>query len=300
MRKIGIALVLAIALAGFFLLRPLTVLGTIRDARLALRGVESATVQAGAHRLHYLAEGKGPALLILPGLLSTAADAAPLMASLAPDRRVFALDLLGQGRSDKPDIDYTIAQHSAAVIAFLEQQGGAPTDILGVSLGGWIALDVAAKRPDLVRRLILASSGGLRFETDLAPESFAPQTPEQLSQLLAIQSAKPPSAIPGFIVDDILRNLKRSERAALRTARSMITWREAYDGRLGTIRVPTLVYWGRLDRVIPLSVGRRLAAGIPNARLAVSDDCGHLAVLECKQGFLHAAQAFLDARPPFP
>jgi pimeloyl-ACP methyl ester carboxylesterase len=279
-------------LAGAFYLRPLTFLFLYRDVVLLARGVESRTVEVGGNRIHSLSQGEGPPLVILPGLLSTAQDASPLLAAFAPRHRTIAVDLLGQGRSSRPDIAYSIRDQSAAVIAFLEQSRLGPVDLLGVSMGGWIALDVAAKRPDLVRRLILASSGGLRFETDLTPESFAPRDADALNGLIARQSARP-APLPDFIARDAVRRLRANEWTTLRAARSMISWHDAYDGRLGTVRAPALVYWGREDRIIPLEAGQRLAAGIPGARLVVSSGCGHLAVLECRDRFVAAVETFL-------
>jgi pimeloyl-ACP methyl ester carboxylesterase len=294
-RKLGIAALILALVAGAFYVRPLTFLYLYRDVVLWARGVDSRTVEAGAYRIHSLSQGEGAPLVILPGLLSTAHDASPLLDAFAPRHRTIAVDLLGQGRSSRPDIAYSIPDQSAAVIAFLDRSRLGPVDLLGVSMGGWIALDVAARRPDLVRNLILASSGGVRFRTDLTPESFAPQDADALNRLVARQSARP-APLPGFVARDAVRRLRASEWVTLRAARSMITWRDAYDGRLGGVRVPTLVYWGREDRIIPLEAGQRLAAGIPRARLVVADGCGHLAVLECRDRFVGAVEAFL-ARP---
>ena len=295
-RKLGMAAALLVLLVVALYFRPLTALFLARDFVMWSRGVESHMVQAGGHRLHYFEQGEGKPLLILPGLLSTAADASPLMNAFAGRRRAIALDLLGQGASARPDIAYSIADQSAAVIAFLDSRDWGPVDLLGVSMGGWIALDVAAKRPDLVRRLILASSGGPRFETELTPESFAPQTVAELNTLIALQSAKQTGPPPAFLARDIVRRMKQDEWVALRAARSMISSRDAYDDdRLASVRTPTLVYWGREDRLIPLAVGRRLAAGIPGARLVVTPGCGHLAVLECKAEFVRAAESFLSS-----
>ena len=292
-KLLAAALIVALLAAGFYF-RPLSFLFFYRDLVLWSRGAESRFVKAGPHRLHYLSQGEGRPLVILPGLMTRGADASPLMAAFAPRRRVIALDLLGQGDSASPDIAYSIRQQGDAVIAFLETTRTGPADLLGVSMGGWVALDVAARRPDLVRNLILASSGGLRFETSLTPRSFAPQDVDELYALMRLQSPNPPERLPRFIARDAVRQLKRSEWVTLRAARSMISWRDAYDGRLGGVKVRTLVYWGDQDRLIPLDVGRRLAAGIPDARLVVSPGCGHLAVLECKDSFVAAATRFLD------
>jgi pimeloyl-ACP methyl ester carboxylesterase len=297
-RKLGIAaLVLALLAAGFYF-RPMTAIFLYRDIVLWNRGVEGRTAEIGDHRLHSLSQGTGRPIVILPGLLSEAADASPLLNGFAARHRAIALDLLGQGDSSRPDISYTIADQSAAVIGFLEQADLGPVDLLGVSMGGWIALDVAAKRPDLVRTLILAGSGGLRFRTNLTPETFAPQDVDQLNRLIAMQSARAMSPMPDFVARDMLRRLKANEWVTLRAARSMISWREAYDGRLATVRVPTLVYWGSEDRIIPVAVGERLAAGITGARLVVTEGCGHLAVLECREAFIAAVEAFLAQDRP--
>ena len=293
-RKLGIAALVVVLLAAAVYARPLSFLFLYRDVVLWIRGVESRTVEAGGHRIHMLSQGEGEALVILPGLLSTAHDASPLLDAFARRRRAIAVDLLGQGRSSRPDIAYSISDQSNAVIAVLDQARLGPVDLLGVSMGGWIALDVAAKRPDLVRRLILAGSAGLRFETDLTPEFFAPQDVVALNRLVERQSARP-ARLPAFLARDSVRRLRANEWVTLRAARSMITWREAYDRRLGVVHAPTLVYWGREDRIIPLEAGRRLAAGIAGARLVVGDGCGHLAVLECRDHFVGAVEAFLAA-----
>lgn len=298
-RWFAVAALLLVLLGSGFWLRPLGAIFLYRDAVLWSRGVESRTAEVNGQRLHYLSQGSGRPLVILPGLLANAADASPLLKAFAPRRRAVALDLLGQGESSRPDIAYSVSDQSAAVIAFLEQADWGRVDLLGVSMGGWVALDVAARRPDLVRTLILASSGGLRFDTRLTPESFAPQDAAQLNRLIALQSAQAPAPLPDFVARDAVRRLRENEWVTLRAARSMISWREAYDGRLDRVRVPTLVYWGRQDRIIPVEVGARFAAGIPGARLIVADGCGHLAVLECGAGFTAAVESFLartDAR----
>ena len=298
-RWLTIAVLLLALLGAGFWLRPLSAIFLYRDAVLWSRGVESRAAEVEGQRLHYLSQGSGRPIMILPGLLANAADASPLLQAFAPRRRAIALDLLGQGRSSRPDIAYSVSDQSAAVIAFLEQADWGRVDLVGVSMGGWVALDVAARRPDLVHTLILASSGGLRFDTSLTPESFAPQDAAQLNRLIALQSAQAPAPLPDFIARDAVRRLQENEWVTLRAARSMISWRDAYDGRLDRVRVPTLVYWGRQDRIIPVEVGERLAAGIPGARLIVADGCGHLAVLECQDSFTSAVESFLartDAR----
>ena len=294
-RIIAITVSVLTVLAVTLYLRPLNAITLARDLILFSRGVESRTVEVGANRLHYLSEGNGAPLVILPGLLASAADASPLLNAFAANRQAIALDLLGQGKSSRPNIGYAISDQSAAVIGFLERTQTDPVDLVGVSMGGWVALDVAAKRPDLVRNLILANSGGLRFDANVTPDTFAPQNVDQLKAFMAMQVSEPPPPMPDFVARDVLRDFGERQWMTQRAARSMASWREAYDGKLETIQPRTLVFWGAEDRVIPVDVGRRLAAGIQHSRLVIASDCGHLAVLECRNDFVASVEHFLQA-----
>ena len=290
----GLAAVLAAA-GLFYYLRPLTVLNAARDVVLWSRGVESGYVTVDGHRLHYLAQGQGPPLVILIGLASEAADASPLMNAFAPHRRVYVLDYLGSGRSDRPPADYGVALHARHAAGFLDAKGLKGADLLGVSLGGWVALTVAADRPDLARRVVAASSGGLDFETTLTRDTFAPRSLAELDRVLALQTVKPVRP-PRHVARDLLRRWQAQNPVVRQTMASMLTRRDVLDRRLGEIRQPVLVIWGDQDRVIPAAVGRRLASGLPRAEYAELRGCGHLAVLECKDAFVSRALAFLERR----
>jgi len=287
------ALLIALALGAVaFWLRPMPFLYAWRDAVLWSRGVESGYVTVDGHRLHYLAQGSGEPVLLLPGLAAQAADASPLMDAFAEHRRVYVLDFLGSGRSDRPaGADYGVPLHVRHTLGFIEAMRWRKVDVIGVSMGGWVALEAAAQRPDRIRSVVAASSGALDFETDLTPDTFAPESAEALDRAIALQLAKPAKP-PRFIARDLVRANARYRPVIRRTMASMLTRRDVLDGRLDRIRQPVLVAWGDRDRVIPLAVGRRLAAGLPDSELVVLAGCGHLAVLECQDTFVAETFSF--------
>ena len=114
-------------------------------------------VHANGIQLHYLAyPGAGPTLLLLPGLTANAHCFAGLIeAGLAKNRRVLALDLRGRGLSDKPETGYTLSDHAADVIGFLDALNLKTVVPVGHSYGGLLALYLAAHVPEQFPRLVI-------------------------------------------------------------------------------------------------------------------------------------------------
>jgi pimeloyl-ACP methyl ester carboxylesterase len=98
---------------------------------------------------------------------------------LTSKHRVVAIDFLGYGESDAPDVEYNIGTQANVTVGLLDALSIHQTDILGFSMGGWIGLKVAIDHPGLVRRLVLVDSGGLTFPTTLTADSFVPKTLEE-------------------------------------------------------------------------------------------------------------------------
>jgi pimeloyl-ACP methyl ester carboxylesterase len=177
-----------LAFVAFAYLRPLTIYFAVRD--LYLRTIaEEGFVRVGAHRIHYYALGDGPPLLLVHGVASRAADAAPLFRSLARTHRVYAPDLLGYGHSDQPrDSDYSVATQAEILRGFMDAMRLQQTDVLGMSMGGWITLKIAAEHPERVKRLVLVSSAGVDFPSTLDERGFSPETMDELRASFARQS----------------------------------------------------------------------------------------------------------------
>ncbi|HEX6099427.1 MAG TPA: alpha/beta fold hydrolase [Thermoanaerobaculia bacterium] len=290
-----IAAALAIAALLFVYLRPLTVAFAMRDLYLRAIGMRSSFVRVGPHHIHYFdSGGDGPPLVMVHGVASRAADAAPLYRALSRTHRVYALDLLGYGDSDRPrDSDYSVRTQAAVVRGFMDALGIAQADLIGVSMGGWVALMVAAEEPRRVRSLVLVSSAGVAFPTTLHTSSFSPRNLEELRASIALQTDR---RIPEFILRDLLRRSRGKAWVVRRSMSSMLTRRDLLDGRLSRVRMPVLLVWGTRDRIVPVSVAAALQRELPHARLVRLEGCGHLAIIECRAAALQAIR--LELRRP--
>ena len=162
---------------------------------------------------------------------------------------------------------------------------------MGFSMGGWVALKLAAEHPERVRRLVLVDSGGLKFDTTLTPESFVPQTLVQFRQFEALHSDR---RLPDFVARDLLRVSQERAWALKRMGASLLSFRDALDGRLEKVRMPVLLIWGKEDRLISYEVAHRFEGELPHAKLIILEGCGHLVLWECGDRVLPEVLAFLN------
>lgn len=293
MRRRLLAGVLLLAFAAVVYLRPLSLLFAARDAYLFATGMRGHHVRVGAHRVHYYAGGEGPPLVVVHGVASRAADAALLYPALMKHRRIYALDLLGYGDSDKPrDADYSVRMQAGVVRGFMDALRIQEADMIGISMGGWVALKIAADHPRRVRRLVLVSSAGLEFPTTLRETSFSPANLDELRASLALQTDNA-ARIPTFVLRDFLRRSKQKAWVVRRSMASMLTLRDVLDGRLQRVRMPVLLVWGTADRIVPFSLAAKMQREMPHARLVALPGCGHLAIIECRRKALPAIVGFL-------
>ena len=290
---------LVILLVAFVLWRPASALEAIATAALRLRGIESRYVQLGPYRIHYFTGGTGEPLVLVHGLGSSALDFVFLMPGLAKGHRVFALDLLGYGASDRPDVDYSVTLQTGILRQFLDGQGLARVDLAGLSMGGWIALRFAAQSPERVRRLVLLDSAGMKFTPTFDLRLLSPHTMADMQAMEKLLTPHPERA-PEFIMRDFLRQLREEDWVIQRTLANMITGREFMDGKLGGVTMPVLIVWGKQDVLTPLSTAEALHREMPQSVLVVLDGCGHIAPIECHDRVLQEMQRFLAANPPLP
>ena len=281
-------------LAGAVYFRPLSVFSVLRSVYLYAIGVRSEYVQVGPHRIYYHVVGEGPPLVLVHGVGMRAADLAPLFRKLAREHRVYAPDLLGYGGSDQPrDADYSIATQTEVIRGFLDAMKLRQPDVMGISMGGWIALKLAAEHPERVRRLVLVSSAGLTFKTSLNELSFSARTIPELRASLALQTDQA-GRIPLFVLRDILRQSKQKSWIVRASMRSMLTRPDLLlDRKLARVRMPVLLVWGTADRIVPFAVAAQMQRELPQARLATMSGCGHLAIIECREKALPPIVEFL-------
>jgi pimeloyl-ACP methyl ester carboxylesterase len=257
-------------------------------------------------RMHYEVAGAGDPVLMINGLSAPAANWALQVKTLAEHFQVITFDNRGVGETDlPPEPVYTMAQLADDAAALLRHLKIARAHVIGASMGGTIAQELALRHSRLVRSLVLACTWAEadarflhsieswvalayrvpveeRYRYVLYPWVYSPRFFEKKQNLeMAFQRAM---AYP---------HQTRPE-AIERQARGILAWNGTRVARLKAIRVPTLVLVGRDDILTPPEFSRRLAGLIPRARLAVLPG-GHAFFIEEAELFNRAMLRFLRA-----
>ena len=209
---------------------------------------------------------------------------------------VYAPDLLGYGRSAKPDVSYSIAMEETAVTQFMQAVGLTRADVGGWSMGGWIAMKLALDHPELVERLVVYDSAGIYFPATFGADLFVPADAAGVKRLMTILSPQP-RQMPDFVTKAVLREFAENGWVINRSMAEMTNGRDLLDFRLHDMQRPTLIVWGSKDDLIPLSSGKKIHELIPGSVLNVVEGCGHLAPLECSRPVVEGTVDFLRAEP---
>ncbi|MGA7707568.1 MAG: alpha/beta hydrolase, partial [Acidobacteriaceae bacterium] len=258
-----IVMVLDIVMSVVFYRHPVWMIGQVMDARLRIAGFHGDYVHVGSYRVHYFVGGRGTPLLLVHGLGARSEDWTAEMPAYAKNGfRVYAIDLLGCGRTDRPDIAYTIGEQVELIQEFLTAVHVEKADVIGWSMGGWIATEFALQHPQRVNRLVAMDSAGLKFKTELTPNILEPNTVPQLERLELVLMAHR-YYIPGFVQRDLLRTMQSHRWVVDRTLQSLLREEGDFAGKLGELQMPVLLVWGQQDELLPPSVGRQMHDSIP-------------------------------------
>lgn len=263
--------------------------------------VQRRTVAVDGLRLHVAEAGTGPALLLVHGLTASHAVWEPTVAEFARGWRVIAPDLPGHGESEKPDAPYTIDFFAGVLRSAMRELGVDEAVVAGSSLGGQVALELAAWYPSFTRALVLAAPA-VGYSAAMRPVGQALQMmsgPKLLRARLAQvvqQSFHDRSRIGHVTRRRILEERLAADdfpafaRAVAKSLGGVLT---AEPQPLERVTQPVLVVWGREDRLVPVRRSERLLRGLPHARLHVLERCGHLPMLEQPTAFNRAMAGFL-------
>jgi pimeloyl-ACP methyl ester carboxylesterase len=254
-----------------------------------------------AIKLYYESVGRGPPLVLISGVGFGGWIWHRQVPEFAKTHRVITFDNRGVGKSDRPDETYTIETFATDTIGLLNFLKIPRAHILGLSLGGMIAQKLALDYFDRVDNLILVSTvfGG--------PQTVLPAM--EVLQFMAMPNETPEERFAKGIrfsfgpdygekhPDEInFMKQKMSENRQPDYAyrhQSMAPLGFNAEPLLEKLRCPTLIIAGEHDRVVPVENARRLAQRIPNARLKILQDSGHLCFIEESETFVRSVLDFL-------
>lgn len=266
-------------------------------------------------RTRHQVQGEGHPVVLLHGIGRSLEDWADTLPALAERHRVYALDLIGFGLTDKPDVPYTLAGLARFVKHYLNAVDETrPVTLIGNSLGGAVAQQFAVLYPQQVRRLILVNSAGFGQDVTVALRMLAvPRLGERLMTPDPRNSARTVKSLfhdPRFATPArrehalFLAGQPDRSRAYLSVARFLGNWRgvhpewrDTLTRHLATLQVPTLIVWGERDRILPathLNHARRL---YPHARTHLFPDTGHMPQIERAEEFNTLVTRFIGEQP---
>ena len=283
---------IAAAVAAKLLLRPRDLeWETNRDA--VFHADYSRFVEVNGARVHYQEAGdpKNPPMILIHGFASSNLVWSKVFLEFAAAGfRVIAPDLLGYGYSAKPrELDYTIARQAEMMVRFLKQLQIDRAIILGSSYGGAVAVTIALDHPQLVEKLILVGAVNNNRPTRyLLMRLFGSPIIGDILSPLVVGSRRLLRLRMKRVYDrhswelderrvdarHLPLRTRGAHRAIIRTVRRWDAERVSREAHL--ITHPTLILWGDRDREVPLTDGERLHRTIPNARMIVFRECGHL------------------------
>jgi pimeloyl-ACP methyl ester carboxylesterase len=235
--------------------------------------------------------GEGRAVVILHGGAGPASVTgfADLLAD-ATGTRVITPVHPGFGGTPRPDALTTIAGLAEVYARLLEELDLDDVTVIGNSLGGWIAAELALRNPSRLGRVALVDAVGVEVAEHPVADFFA-LTPAEIAERSWFDPTKAPSLDPSAL-PPAAREIFAGNRASLALYGGGMS-DPTLLGRLGGVDVPTLVVWGEADRIVDVEYGRAFAAAIPRARFEVLAGAGHVPQMEAAEVLLEVLRIFV-------
>lgn len=270
------------------------------------------------HDVGFRMAGEGPAILLIHGMAGSSRTWRDVMPLLARDYTVIAPDLLGHGESAKPMGDYSLGAHASGLRDLLAGALGIDhATLVGQSLGGGVAMQLAYQHPELCDRLVLVGSGGLGREVSWLLRMLTLPGAEYLMPLFFPRFLRDRgNELSGFLRDRGIRAPHAAEmwrayaslaepdnrHAFVKTMRAVIDpggqTVSANDRLYLTGSVPSLLVWGDQDDIIPVEHAHAAHARMPGSRLEIFEGAGHFLHVEEPARFAAVLRDFIEKTEP--
>lgn len=274
--------------------------------------MENRYVKVGDVDIRYWTMGSGPPVILIHGIGASVEYWQYNIRPLSQHYRIYIMDLVGFGHSEKPKIEYSPVYFSNFVADFMDSQGTKRASLVGNSLGGFVCLQFAIDFPERVDKMVLVDTAGLGPELIwilrlmtlpvLGEILYGPnKTTTRLFHRKLFYDKR-------FVTDEwVEQNLEMARLPGARNSfLSLLRYGVNFRGlrpetlkpsleHIPEIMVPTLIVWGAQDKVIPLPhahIGHKMMA---NSQLHIFNQCGHVPQIEKAEEFNRLVTDFLAA-----
>jgi len=278
---------------------------------MSTQTLQDQYIKVGNINTRFWAVGnEGTTVILIHGHASSVEHWIYNINSLAKNHRVYAIDLAGFGRSARPPVLFTCSYGAQFVKDFTEVQHIEKASLVGNSAGGGVVLQFAIEFPDKVEKLVVANSWGLGKELNpllrLATLPLIGELLTRPSRNGTFRSLKECVYDPAVLTDkwvesvyqlDALPRAQEYSLSALRGGNSVLgqraNARRSIVDNLSTITAPTLIIWGKQDRILPVAHAYVAQESMPNTELHIFNHCGHIPQLERPEEFNALVLEFL-------
>lgn len=234
-------------------------------------------VHIGSAAIHSQIVGAGPPLVLVHGMSGSARWWGKNVGALAQHFELHIVDLIGFGKSRGHR--FVLSEAASHLHTWMVRLGIERASLVGHSMGGFIAAEMAVHHPESVDRLVLVNAAALPFDYG------------HLQHAVGLARALPRLPM-GFLTVLATDGYRAGPLTLWNAGRQLL--RTDIRHQLAAIEAPTLLIWGERDSVVPLGIGRRLAEVIPGARLAVIEKAGHVPMWERPEAFNSVLIEFLQ------
>lgn len=256
-------------------------------------------VSVNRNNIRYLEEGQSDHnLILLHGLGGYAERWISIIPHLSKKYHIFAPDLIGYGQSDKPSVDYTPEFFTKFVFDFISTLGIKKACMIGTSLGGQIAAECAATQSTIIEKIILISPAGIMRKSTPTLDAYtmAALYPNKDSVKNAYQMMiGPDKQVSEISIERFANNMSRpnAKMVFLSTLLGLKNAPDIFD-KLQKINVPTLVVWGKEDKLIPFEYSHQFVSSIKGSKLVPMEGCGHSPYVEDPERLGEIVDEFLS------
>jgi len=280
------------------------------------KDVPLRSVPVLGHDICYVTTGQGPPLILIHGFGTSLSIWAHQINRLSDSFTIFAVDLLGHGYSDKPDIEYPLEIHTDVLAGFMDALRIRSATLTGHSFGGLVILRFATLFPDRVQRIVLVNSSTPLVQPDRQVRLFEkaqrrPWLTKRLLELLELGITFPTKYYERKSQKKVFRNqeaatpewthhqylIRRAKGFSRMVVSTLEHWMESFHfkDQVPNITQPVLILCAESDPVIPLEHGRALKRTMANAKLEIVRDSGHMTTMEQPEITARMIRAFLIA-----